>query len=144
MNMIKNLNWRKCALFAFVVAMASCALPPKSHAASVDLTWQDNTSTTTAATVTEVYEQTPTGVVLGTLPGRWTLIASPATTPDVDPVKPGKQQFFNVPNVPAGTHTYAVVATNVAGKSGPSNAAGVLMPDVPESHTLLTATVHVN
>lgn len=141
--MIKSLNWRKIALFSFVVAMASCSLPPDSRAAIVDLTWQDNSTSTGTATATKVYENTPLGVVLPGLTGRWTLVATPAITPDVDPATPGKQNTYAVLNVTAGVHTYVVVASNSAGDSPPSNTADVTVLSAPTSHTLLTATIRV-
>lgn len=130
--------------FVFVAVMAACSSPIPAHAASVKLEWTDNSLAPDAATITKVYEQSATGTItLGTLPGKWVLLASPAVTGDVDPSVGGVQNSFVVAAVTSGTHTYAVVASNTAGDSGPSNAAPVTVPGIPASHTGLITTVTV-
>lgn len=132
-------------LWLFVVVLAACSLPPRSRAADVDFKWTDNTSGTGLSTSTRLYEQTATGVVIPSLSGRWTIVATVARTADTDPAASGTQQAFRLVDVAAGPHSYCVRSANSAGESGPSNVVTVLVVTPPNGDpTAATATVIFN
>lgn len=139
--------WARVVGLVIVALVASCTLPPRARAADVELTWNDNSVAGPGlADGTKVYEQTPTGVTIPGLTGRWTLRASPARMADVDGSAPGLQQRTLLPNVSSGVHTYVVTAYNTAGESGPSNTVSPNVPvpaQVPPSPTGLIFTITV-